>query len=38
MIDVCVVGGNGFVGSSICSELKKKKNNFLQITRDNYSH
>jgi uncharacterized protein YbjT (DUF2867 family) len=25
MIDVCVVGANGFVGSSICSELKKKK-------------
>jgi len=38
MIDVCVVGGNGFVGSSICSELKKKKTNFVKITRDNYSH
>ena len=38
MIDVCVVGGNGFVGSSICSELKKKKTNFIKITRDNYSH
>ena len=38
MIDVCVIGGNGFVGSSICFELKKKKTNFIKITRDNYSH
>jgi len=25
MAEIAVVGGNGFVGSSICSELKKKK-------------
>jgi len=28
MIDVGVIGGNGFVGSAICSELKKKKSIF----------
>ncbi len=28
MEEIAVVGGNGFVGSSICSELKKKKLNF----------
>jgi nucleoside-diphosphate-sugar epimerase len=37
MIDVCVIGGDGFVGFSVCSELKKKTN-FVKITRDNYSN
>jgi nucleoside-diphosphate-sugar epimerase len=27
MIDICVIGGDGFVGFSVCSELKKKKLN-----------
>ena len=37
MIDICVIGGDGFVGFSVCSELKKKTN-FVKITRDNYSN
>ena len=37
MTDICVIGGNGFVGFSICSELQRKKTNFVKITRQNYS-
>ena len=29
MTDICVIGGDGFVGFSLCSELKIKKTNFL---------
>jgi len=36
MIDIAVFGANGFVGSSICSELKNKRN-FIKITRENFS-
>ena len=37
MIDIAVLGANGFVGSAICVELEKKKKKFTKITRDNYS-
>ena len=36
MIDIAVLGANGFVGSAICSELKNKRN-FIKITRENFS-
>ena len=31
MIDIAVLGANGFVGSAICVELKKKKKNLQKL-------
>ena len=37
MIDVAILGANGFVGSAICLELEKQNKQFKKITRANYT-